>query len=141
MSTNVDRGHVYTMDITTLSASRRRRRHTYTAEFKAKAVTACGQPGVSIAAIAMDLRLNANLLRRWVLESERTALLAPPPSNSAVRATLPGLVPASVAPTAAATLADSVIRITVQHRGTIVDIQCPNAAEGRCAVLLREWLG
>ncbi|MDR4215911.1 transposase, partial [Bacillus paralicheniformis] len=47
---------------------RRRRRHS--AEFKAKAVQECMQPGVSIAAIALHHRLNANLLRRWVAEQE-----------------------------------------------------------------------
>ena len=46
---------------------RRRRRHS--AEFKAKAVQECMQPGVSIAAIALHHRLNANLLRRWVAET------------------------------------------------------------------------
>jgi transposase len=42
----------------------RRRRHS--AEFKAQAVKACMRPGVSIAAVALHYRLNANLLRRWV---------------------------------------------------------------------------
>ena len=34
-------------------------------------VAACRKPGVSIAAVALDYRLNANLLRRWVVADER----------------------------------------------------------------------
>jgi len=47
----------------------RRRRHS--AEFKAEAVAACRKPGVSMAAAALERSINANLLRRWVLEAER----------------------------------------------------------------------
>jgi transposase len=62
----------------------RRRRHS--AEFKAQAITSCMQPGVSIAAVALHYRLNANLLRRWVADQEeqdlaaqaRLAMTAPP---------------------------------------------------------------
>jgi transposase len=45
----------------------RRRRHSD--EFKAAAVTACMQQGVSIAAVAMAHGINANLLRRWVKDA------------------------------------------------------------------------
>jgi len=38
-----------------------RRRHS--AEFKAEAIKACLQPGVSTAAVALHYRLNANMLR------------------------------------------------------------------------------
>ena len=46
----------------------RRRRHSD--EFKANAVAACLQPGISMAAVAMANGINANLLRRWVREGE-----------------------------------------------------------------------
>lgn len=45
----------------------RQRRRKHGAEFKAKVVSACRKPGVSIAAVALANRLNANLLRRWVV--------------------------------------------------------------------------
>ena len=51
--------------------SRKRRRRTHSAEFKVKVVAACRTPGVSIAAVALEHRLNANLLRRWVVEEDR----------------------------------------------------------------------
>ena len=51
------------------SGRRRRRRHS--AQFKAEAIAACHRPGVSIAAAALERSINANLLRRWVIEAER----------------------------------------------------------------------
>ena len=44
----------------------RRRRRTHRLEFKARVMQACGQPGVSIASVALLHGLNANLVRRWL---------------------------------------------------------------------------
>jgi transposase len=41
-------------------------RRTYTEDFKRSVVRECSEPGVSLAAVAMAHRLNANLVRRWV---------------------------------------------------------------------------
>ena len=41
-------------------------RRTYTEEFKRSVVGKCNAPGVSLAAVAMAHRINANLVRRWV---------------------------------------------------------------------------
>ena len=49
---------------------RRRRRHSEL--FKAEAIGACQQEGVSIAAVALARGLNANLLRSWVRKAERS---------------------------------------------------------------------
>ncbi|WP_408187108.1 MULTISPECIES: transposase [Paraburkholderia] len=51
----------------------RRRRWRYSAEFKAQLVAACRRPGVSLTAIALDHRLNANLRRRWVKQAGKIA--------------------------------------------------------------------
>ena len=53
----------------------RRRRRRHSKQFKAEAVAACRQSGISIAAVALSRELNANLLRRWVSEAERTGLI------------------------------------------------------------------
>ncbi len=47
-----------------------RRRGRYSDEFKRKVIGACRKPGVSTAAVALANRLNANLLRRWMAESD-----------------------------------------------------------------------
>ncbi len=54
----------------------------YDAQAKAELVRRCGQPGVSVAAMALAHGVNANLLRRWIYLSERvgtrrSALLLP----------------------------------------------------------------
>ena len=126
------------MDLSALVGGRRRR-STYTREFKAKAVGACMQPGVSIAAIAMDLRVNANVLRRWIREEERASLVRSTAVES-VTAVASQLVPVSVSPTPSTAAATADLRITIRQGATSVEIVCPPEAEGQCAKLLREWL-
>ncbi|MEO6959676.1 MAG: transposase [Burkholderiaceae bacterium] len=46
-------------------------RRSYEPSFKADLVAACRQPGISVAAVSLSHGLNANLLRRWVVEHER----------------------------------------------------------------------
>ena len=45
-----------------------RTRRTYSPQFKAELLTACKQPGASIAALAMQHGMNANVLHRWLKE-------------------------------------------------------------------------
>jgi transposase len=49
----------------------RRRRRTYSAEFRAEAVAACRKPGASTSAEPLKRSMNANVLRRWAVEAER----------------------------------------------------------------------
>jgi transposase len=49
----------------------RRSHWTYPPEFKAQLVAACQQPGVSIAALAGQHGMNANVLHRWLQEHQR----------------------------------------------------------------------
>ena len=46
-------------------------RRTYTLEYKLGVVRQCGESGVSVAAIAMAHRINANLVRRWIVRHQR----------------------------------------------------------------------
>lgn len=58
----------------------RRSHRTYTPQFKAQLVAACQQPGTSIAALATQHAMNANVLHRWLKEhqlSGRHQLLEP----------------------------------------------------------------
>ena len=50
----------------------RRTHRTYTAEFKAELVAACQIPGSSIAAIAGQHDMNANVLHRWLKEHQQS---------------------------------------------------------------------
>lgn len=116
----------------------RRRRRRHSAEFRAEAVKACQQPGVSVAAIALARGLNANLLRRWVLRAERGTLLVPSRSSapSAPVENSGAFVPVGI-PASAAEVA---IRIEVRRGSSTVNIQWPASAAGECALLLRELM-
>src|SRR5437870_2714365 len=72
----------------------RRRRHS--PEFKGLVVNACNQPGISVAAVALHHRLNANLLRRWVAaqaQRDGTAL-----TQQVMTAAVPEFVPLQLPP-------------------------------------------
>jgi transposase len=117
-------------------AGRRRRRHSD--EFKAQAVAACQQPGVSMAAVAMAHGINANLLRRWVCErAVRPGLITladaskPAVSQAFIPLTLPAATSDEPGPE---------IRIELQRGATAVKINWPTSAAGECANWLRELL-
>ena len=76
--------------------SPRRTHRTYTPEFKAELVAACQQPGVSIAALAGQHGMNANVLHRWLKEHQQNGchgLVAQPVPNTPA---LPAFVPVHV---------------------------------------------
>lgn len=50
----------------------RRTHRTYTPEFKVQLVAACQRPGASIAALAGQHGMNANVLHRWLKEHQRS---------------------------------------------------------------------
>ena len=124
-------GHVNTSE-QTVSMSRRRRRR-YSAEFKADAVATCQQPGMSMAAVALSRGLNANLLRRWVVEAERTGSVRVSargaPVESGSRFVPVPLVSVPVEP---------VIRIELRSGSGTVIVQWPVSAASECVALLRE---
>ena len=119
-------------------SGRRRRRHS--AAFKAEAVAACRQPGVSIAAVALERRLNANLLRRWVVEAERTGTLPVEARSAAPDVRLEngaGFVPVALS---SSEREAAPIRIQVRRGSNTVSIEWPVAAARECALLLRELM-
>jgi transposase len=107
--------------------SERRRRRRYSEEFKAEVVAACNGTGVSVAAIALAHRLNANLLPKG----------------------LPGR-PADLRPTAAPAFVpialetrnthSAEIRVEVHRGDQTVTVSWPISEAAQCAAWLREWL-
>lgn len=94
-----------------------------------------------MAAVALANGLNANLLRRWVVQAgggadaavERAAVehKVPLVSDGFVALQLSG----APAPVAAVD-----IRIELRRGATVVALSWPVAAAGACAAWLREWL-
>lgn len=120
----------------------RRRRRRHSAEFKAAVVAACRKPGVSIAAVALDQRLNANLLRRWVVAAERAQETVPiAPKGVASACPMPvnaAFVPVEVQrPTA---VSSQEIVIELRRGPTVVKVSWPLAAAAGCAAWLGELL-
>ena len=119
----------------------RRRRRRHSAVFKAEAIAACRQPGVSIAAVALSRSLNANLLRRWVAEAERTGTMPvevrPAVERPAAPETGGGFLPL---PLPAKCAAESSIRIEVRRGASTVRVQWPASVAHECALVLRELM-
>jgi transposase len=120
----------------------RRRRRKHSAEFKAKVVSACRKPGVSIAAVALANSLNANLLRRWVVAEEQAqptkpidSVSAPPARSTVERGTF---IPIQLDSAPATTT--QAISIELRRGATVVKIDWPLAAAADCAAWLRELL-
>ena len=116
----------------------RRRRRRHSAEFKAALIDECLRPGVSIAAVALAHSLNANMLRKWVIDAEHKVPAMKPAPIVAEEAPLPAptFVPLAIK-------ADPVsgdIHIELQRNGTTVKIAWPAAAASDCAAWLRDWL-
>jgi len=117
-----------------LRAGRRRRHHS--AEFKAKVVEACRGAGVSMAAVALAHGVNANLLRRWVVENKWIGR-TPGPANSPPQQEFVALPWVAQAPQLGA---GCDIRVELRRGATTITISWPAQAAGDCAAWLREWL-
>jgi transposase-like protein len=117
----------------------RRRRRRHSTEFKARVIGECLKPGVSIAAVALAHGLNANLLRKWVIEAEHKG--AASVAAAAAAPELPSMPPPSFVPLALpAPVVDGEIRIELQRAGTTVKLVWPAAAARDCAAWLSDWL-
>lgn len=131
VSTSTLGGHVDTIEQHPVGGLRRRRLHSN--EFKADAVAAASQPGVSMASVAMARSINANLLRRWVREAEmpptKALAKAAPATTTFVAVQLPEPVAAADA-----------IRIEVRRGTTTITVGWPMAAAAECAGWMREVL-
>ncbi len=109
----------------------RQRRH-HSPEFKARIIAACQEPGVSVARVALDHGLNANMVRQWI-KASRTA-----PKTSPA-AFVPLALPAPPAPVSS-TGADQAIRIEVPRANGTITITWPVDHADRAMALLRELL-
>ena len=110
-----------------------RRKHS--AELKADVLEACAQPGASVAAIALQHGLNANLVHRWRRLAGRRADGAPAIGTCHASEFIALPLPAPVAVQAA-----SDIRIELRRGATAVNVAWPLQAAGDCAQWLRELL-
>jgi len=133
--------HTPESEIAEIQLPKAGRRHArYSDDFKRKVVAACHEPGVSTAAIALANGLNANMLRRWVVQASQcgTCQLANRTTPAAPDGNNPDFVPVQLAPVPATQAAD--IRIELQHARANIQIHWPMVASSQCAQWLREVL-
>lgn len=132
------------MDTFVALSEGRRRRRLHSAEFKAHIVAACCKPGVSSASVAMANGINANLVRRWVKESEigvemdLASTVNAPHKASPARTPTSEFLPLPI-PTPASPVATD-IHIELQRGSTTVKVTWPLGAASECAAWVREVL-
>jgi len=116
----------------------RRRRQRHSAEYKATVIAECMKPGVSVAAVALAHSLNANMLRKWVIDAEHAGVRVPKTTPPVRDVPLPG--PSFVPLALTAPPVESDIRIDLHRSGTTISIAWPAAAARECAAWLSDWL-
>lgn len=67
-------------------------RRTYSRDYKLEIVDECSAPGASIAAIALSHGINANVVRRWIVQHRRGVL-------NPIATAMPAMLPITVTPT------------------------------------------
>lgn len=105
-----------------------RRRHH--ADLKRQVIGACAAPGASVAQVAMNYGLNANLMRKW----RRLAGHDGEPAGS------PAFVPVSVVTEAPPCEPPHPIELELQRGPVHVQVRWPMAGASSCAAWLREML-
>ena len=122
-------------------AKRSWRRHSD--EFRARVVELARQPNVSVAAVALANGLNANMLRRWVRESEGAGQALSDGSPQREAAT-PGFIQLPMCAPAAPVASSPVPSVTsvvveIQRNGATVRVNLP--LDSQSAAWLREVTG
>lgn len=119
-----------------LMGRRQRRRHSAT--FKMTVIEECMRPGVSMAAVALAHGLNANMLRKWVIDAQHAeprVSKAPMPEDERLPPS-PTFIPLALK----APAVEGEIRIELQRAGATVNIVWPASTARECAAWLRDWL-
>ncbi|WP_168017033.1 IS66-like element accessory protein TnpA [Halomonas salinarum] len=119
-------------DLSVPEAPRKRRR--FTTAFKARIVEACQQSGASVAGVALEHSLNANLVHKWI-RAARQRTVAPE---------APAFVPVPMAsaslPVARQHQVTDRIRLTIPHPNGPMVIEWPASEADACRSLIRELL-
>lgn len=108
------------------------KRRFYSPEIKLQVVSACAQPGASIAGVAMQHGINANIVHRWLREHSQGTLINRPQTF------VPVTLSAATEPAAALPTGD--IRVEVKRVNVTIVVHWPLCAGAACAQWLRECL-
>ncbi len=98
---------------------------------------ACRQPGVSVAAVALEHRLNANLVRRWIKEQAARFVISRHPVSKAATEPL-SVVPVRVE--SSSVMREEEIRLDIRRGTLTVQMTWPGAEIDQLGALLKELL-
>jgi transposase len=119
-------------------------RRSHSTELKQQVLTACAQPGASIAAVAHTFGLNANLVHKWRRGREASPVLSA--ASTAVAESAPQFIALSLPPppplsAPAPDVAGAAnIRLEFKRGALGVNVNWPVSAAADCAAWLREVL-
>ena len=113
------------------------RRRFYSPELKLQVVRTCAQPGASIAAVALQHGINANIVHRWIREHRQGKLVTLPQAFVPVTLSTE-LEPVATKPVGVA--APLEIRMELRRGNSSVTMMWPSELAGDCGAWLREWL-
>ena len=130
------------MNITYTMASQTRttqvpKRRFYSLELKLQVVQACAQPGASIAVVALQHGINANIVHRWIRDHSQGTLVMQP--QAFVPVTL-SAQPEPVATKTVGMVATPEIRTELRRGTSSLTVMWPSELAGDCGAWLREWL-
>ena len=119
-------------ELSVLEVPRKRRR--FTAAFKAKIVEACQQPGTSVAGVALEHGLNANLVHNWIRSTRQQTAMPEIP------AFVPVPMVRDLSPATPQHQVADPIRLTIPHPNGPMVIEWPASEADTCRSLIRELL-
>lgn len=119
------------LSVVTAPAKRRR----YSPDFKHKIIAACREPGASIAGVAREHGLNANLIHNWIRQAKANKL----PSASPAFVALPVNSAQATRPDQASGM-EECLRLEIPFRQQSIKVSWPASQADRCLALLRELL-
>ncbi|WP_295540842.1 transposase [uncultured Pseudacidovorax sp.] len=93
----------------------------YDAQAKQELIEACGRPGISMARLARDCGINANLLNTWVRKHERKAVAQALPAAVEADAAAPAFLPVHIEAPAAPAQAEVQLQARLPN-GVVVDL-------------------
>jgi transposase-like protein len=105
-------------------------RRSYSKSFKTQVIQECAQPGASIASVALNHGINANLVHKWIrLQSQASV------------AKQPAFIPLALQSSASRSdIAPATICLEIPHPRGTVKVDWPTENSAACAAFLRDLL-
>ena len=117
-----------------MASGKREARRVHSAQLKAEILGRCAEPGASVAAIALEHGLNANLVHRWrrIAEGRERGRRDVAVSEQFVPVPIVSQTPVSAA--------GESIRIEIRRAGVVASVQWPISHAAQCAAWMRELM-